>query len=205
MCKVQIRPDAHAALREIIQVNFSVQIVVIPPGVIVPEKSPVLRAVAGGEIQIVRMWPDVPAVIWKVKHRDGLDINDRVPELDIFAGHNPDMAGLHPESRVEDVIGCDERMAGVVNRVGRITLQRPARREDRRHARAELIALHHVRLHVVGDVFTHPQLAAGFNAHHAIGHHVAGILVQRRRVRRQHRWSVFDINAIGTRGVAALK
>ena len=53
-----------------------------------------------------------------------------------------------------------------------------------------------MRFEIVADVFAHPDLVALFDAHVAVGHHLARLLVHRRAVRHEHRVAVFHTNAL---------
>jgi hypothetical protein len=98
------------------------------------------------------------------------------------------------------IIAGHGRMTGIVNLVGDVARQLFACREQRRFARAELFALHLVRLEIIADVVAHPELVALLDAHMAVSHRLARVAVHRRAVRRQHYRTVTDADAVRAEG-----
>ena len=200
--QIHVRPQAHAALRAIIHVNFSVRIRAEIPVVAGQQEAAISAAIAWREIQVVRVRSEVALVIRKIKYRHALRIQHRIPHLHRFARNDFDARRVHAQIRIRRVIRRHIRVVGVINLVARIAGKIVTAREHRPFARAERFALHLVRLEIIADVVAHPELVARFHAHMAVRHHLARLRVQRRAVRRQRRVAVFHIDAVRACGRA---
>ena len=201
--QVHVRPQAHAALGPIVQVELAVGVGAEIPVVAAQQKPAVAAAEARRHRKIIRAHAEVALVVGKIKDRHAFGIKHRVPHLHILSRHNLDAAGADLKRRIRNVVRRHKGFVRVINAVAGIARQIATSREHRPLARAELFALQLVRFEIIADVVAHPKLVARLDAHIAVRHHFAGLRVQRHRVRRQVRVAVFHINPVRARRRAA--
>jgi len=104
---------------------------------------------------------------------------------------------VNAELWVRHIVRGEERVIGAIDLVAGVARQVVPIHEHRPFARAELRALHDVRLEIIADVLAHPELFGGLDADIAVGHRLAGLLVDRRSVGGQRRVAIFDVDAVG--------